>query len=275
MSLYITSINSGSNGNCYYVGNDNEAVLVDAGFSCREIERRMMRCGLSMQKVKALFISHEHTDHIKGVDVIARKYKLPVYFTSATYKNCGFLLDPSLLCFFKPYESVTIGSLKVHAFPKQHDASDPHSFVIEGHGVRIGVFTDIGTVCAHVIQNFKLCHAVFLEANYDVKMLEEGRYPYSLKNRIRGDFGHLSNDQALWLFTEYKPLGMTHVFLSHLSKDNNCPVLVQDLFQQHAGKTTIGIASRYNEMPVYKIQATVTKNSKQVLKVPGRQMSLF
>src|SRR5205085_3314429 len=124
MSLYITSLNSGSNGNCYYVGNDREAVLVDAGISCREIDKRMKRLGLSMQKVKAVFISHEHTDHIRGIYSLVKKYQLPVYITTPTLRNGGLRLDPGYVRSFTAYDPVPVGSITVTAFPKAHDAID-------------------------------------------------------------------------------------------------------------------------------------------------------
>src|SRR5688572_14898721 len=116
MSLFIASLNSGSNGNCYYIGNGSEAILVDAGISCRETERRMSRLNLSMQQVKAIFVSHEHSDHIRGVPVLANKYKLPVYITAATCHHGNLSLSSK--CSFKPYEPIHIGALSITAFPK-------------------------------------------------------------------------------------------------------------------------------------------------------------
>jgi phosphoribosyl 1,2-cyclic phosphodiesterase len=253
MPVFIASLNSGSNGNCYYVGNEHEAVLVDAGISCRETEKRMLRLGLSMQKVKAVFISHEHSDHIRGLAVLAKKYRLPVYVTDGTVHHCGNV--PKELCFtLRSYENVQIGSLQITAFPKHHDAVEPHSFMISDGDTRIGVFTDIGAPCEHLIRHFKQCHAVFLEANYDEAMLEQGRYPFYLKRRIRGGKGHLSNAQALQLFIEHRPAFMSHVLLAHLSKDNNDPELALQLFMQHAGNIHVSVASRYNESEVYCIE---------------------
>jgi phosphoribosyl 1,2-cyclic phosphodiesterase len=254
MALFITSLNSGSNGNCYYVGNNQEAILVDAGISCRETEKRMMRLGLSMHTVKAIFISHEHTDHIRGLPVLAKKYQLPVYITAGTLQHGRLNLEKHLVVPFSAYEAVRIGDLTITPFPKFHDAADPHSFTIDYSDVKIGVFTDIGAPCDHLIRHFQQCHAAFLEANYDVQMLEQGRYPYYLKNRIRGGKGHLSNDQALNLFKVHRPAFMSHLFLSHLSKDNNCPTLVQQLFNQHANGTSIVVASRFEETAVYDIR---------------------
>lgn len=270
MSLFITSLNSGSNGNCYYIGNDTEAVLIDAGISCSETEKRMRLLGLSMNKVKAVFISHEHTDHIKGLPTLAQKYQLPVYITDITLRHSGIQLGPLLPKNFKAFEPVQVGELLVTAFPKQHDAEDPHSFIIHFNGVTVGVFTDIGAHCRNVIKYFSQCDAAFLEANYDETLLENGRYPYFLKNRIRGGKGHLSNDQALEIFTKYRPPFMTHVLLSHLSKDNNCPVKAKALFDVHATHTNIIVASRYEQTPVYSIQ-----KSKQPFTIAKRRKALF
>jgi phosphoribosyl 1,2-cyclic phosphodiesterase len=260
MSLYITSLNSGSNGNCYYVGNQNEAVLIDVGISCRETEKRMKHSGLSMKTVKAIFVSHEHGDHIKGVSTMANKYNLPVYITSITAKH-GPILIKHLSKHFTANEPVTIGALTVIPFIKQHDAIDPHSFIIRCKETTVGVFTDIGIACLQVIQYFKQCHAVFLESNYDEAMLENGRYPVHLKNRIRGGQGHLSNNQALELFIKHRPPFMTHVLLSHLSKENNSPELAAALFSAYTGDTKIIVASRYAASQVYHINGTTAEKT--------------
>src|SRR5476651_2604834 len=130
MSLFIASLNSGSNGNCYYVGNEHEAVLVDAGISCRETERRMLRLGLSIRKVKAIFVSHEHSDHISGIAVLAKKYQLPVYITRLTLQKAGLILDENLVLPFSASQIIYIGGLQVTAFTKKHDDGDPHSFMV-------------------------------------------------------------------------------------------------------------------------------------------------
>lgn len=251
MALYIASLNSGSNGNCYYISNRHEAVLIDVGISCREVERRMARMGLNIQKVKAVFISHEHTDHIKGVSVLSKKYDLPVYITPSTLLHGRLNLHKTYP--FGNHQPITVGDLTITPFEKLHDAAEPYSFTVSGNDVTIGIFTDLGAACNNLIRYFKHCHAAFLEANYDEHMLETGRYPYFLKNRIRGGKGHLSNRQALQLFLEHKPAHMSHLLLAHLSKDNNCPDLVYNLFNQHACNTHVAIASRYNETSVYYI----------------------
>ncbi|TKC61254.1 MBL fold metallo-hydrolase [Pedobacter hiemivivus] len=251
--LFIASLNSGSNGNCYYVGNSEEAILVDAGISCRETEKRMLRLGLSMQKVKAIFISHEHTDHVKGLQTLAAKYNLPTYINPGTLAGCRFNLREDLIRPLHYDTQVQVGNLLITGFPKIHDASEPYSFVISCGETKVGVFTDLGAACEQLTFHFKQCHAAFLEANYDDELLQKSAYPYFLKKRISGGRGHLSNKQALELFTGHKPAFMTHLLLSHLSKDNNCPELVADLFTQHANGTEIIVASRYEETKVYTI----------------------
>lgn len=278
MSIYISSLNSGSNGNCYYIGNQHEAVLIDAGLSCRETETRMSRLGLSMYKVKAIFVSHEHSDHTRGVGVITRKYKIPVYFSPLTHENSRLHLDKNFIRYFRTNIPVNIGELSINAFPKLHDASEPHSFTVSGNGITIGVLTDIGSICENVASNFSQCNAAFLEANYDEEMLEKGSYPIYLKKRIQSDHGHLSNDQSLELFTKFKPEFMSHLLLSHLSQDNNDPRLVRDLFTKHAGETHIAIASRHQESAVYFINGEKAGNRVKFTVDPMlkcTQMTLF
>lgn len=253
MSVRIASLNSGSNGNCYYVAYGDEAVLVDVGISCREVEKRMARIGLSMQQVKAIFISHEHSDHIRGVEVLSKKYQLPVYITPPTLKSSRMALRAELVRSFRSDEAIQLGNLLVKPFSKRHDAADPYSFVVSANNINIGVFTDIGSCCGNVIRYFRQCHAVFLEANYDKEMLESGMYPYYLKKRISGGHGHLSNHESLELFTTHRSDHISHLILSHLSKENNSPELVKQLFEKHAGSTRIVVASRHYETDVHEI----------------------
>lgn len=253
MSLQIASLNSGSNGNCYYIGNATEAVLIDAGLSCRETEKRMYKLGLPIEKVKAIFISHEHSDHIKGVQGLANKFMMPVFITPGTLKRSGIFIKERNFYPFEAHKPVTIGNLQVTAFPKKHDAADPHSFIIQYKDITVGVFTDIGMACDNVSKYFNLCHAAFLETNYDEHMLENGNYPLHLKKRIRSGEGHLSNKQALEIFIAHRPQFMTHLLLAHLSRENNHPLLVQELFDKHAGNTSVIVASRYEPTALYNI----------------------
>jgi phosphoribosyl 1,2-cyclic phosphodiesterase len=278
MSLFIASLNSGSNGNCYYIGNGQEAVFIDAGISCKETELRMKRLGLDMGRVKAIFISHEHSDHIGGVAGLVAKYQIPVYFTQTTLKKAGFWKIRKFIFHFTAQQPVMIGSLRITAFPKKHDACDPHSFIVSASKTNIGIFTDIGEPCDQLIHYFKQCHAAFLESNYDEDMLEKGRYPFYLKNRIRSGNGHLSNRQAMEIFTNHRPPFMSHLLLSHLSKENNSPEIVESLFTSVQTDTKVIIASRYRESDVYQIAVSETflKSLLPKIKTPRQQqLSLF
>lgn len=237
----------------------------------------MNRLDLNMEKVKAIFISHEHGDHIKGLCVIAKKYRLPIYSTQKTFDGCKDLPQEQLH-FIKTFQPITIEGLEITAFPKLHDAADPISFVVSYIGLHVGVFTDIGAPCKNLLHYFKQCQAIFLESNFDDEMLESGRYPYHLKNRIRGGFGHLSNNQALKIFVQHRHKDLKYLLLSHLSKDNNCPDLVKNMFTQHAGETQIVIAGRYEETAVFKlvkIQKKVTKAVRETKQATSRQLSFF
>ena len=278
MSLQIASLNSGSNANCYYIGNSNEAILIDAGLSCRETEKRMRRLGLDISLVKAIFISHEHCDHIAGLRVLSKKYRLPVYITNNTLRNCGFEIEKELVFSFMHSGPVSVGELSIIPFTKSHDAHDPHSFIVSGNDIHIGVITDIGYACKHVIKHFKLCDAVFLESNYCQQMLSDGPYPLHLKNRISSRKGHLSNDQALELFLNHKPRNLQLLILSHLSQNNNRPEIVSKMFLEHAGNVKVVIASRHKETELFNIERNHIVKSTRILKKIKEnkaQLSLF
>src|SRR4030095_12897980 len=278
MSLQIASLNSGSNANCYYVGNKNEAILIDAGLSCRETDKRMKRLGLDINLVKAIFISHEHADHIAGLPVLSKKYKLPVYITQNTLRSCNFEIEKSLVFSFTRSSPVSIGELSIIPFIKSHDANDPHSFIVSNNSVHVGVITDVGYACKHVIKHFKLCTAVFLESNYCEQMLENGSYPLHLKRRISSKKGHLSNDQALELFLKHKPENLQLLILSHLSQNNNHPEIVNKMFTQNAGGVKVVIASRHKETELFNIESNFTLRSTgtfKKIKENKAQLSLF
>lgn len=270
MSVYFSSLNSGSNGNCYYVGNNEEAVIVDVGISCREVERRMKSVSLDLRKVKAIVVSHEHTDHIRGVEMLSKKYSLPVYITGKTASISNLRISSSLQKEFDATETICIGSLRVKPFKKYHDAVDPHSFMISSGGINVGVFTDLGQPCNELSAHFSQCDAAFLEANYDTNMLESGSYPYFLKKRICGGLGHLSNTEALEIFVKHRSNSLQYLLLAHLSRDNNCPNLVNQLFNLHGKNTKVSIASRYFASPVFSL---LQKNEQENFQ--ARQLSIF
>jgi phosphoribosyl 1,2-cyclic phosphodiesterase len=275
VSLSIASLNSGSNGNCYYVGNANEGILIDAGISCRETERRLKRLGLSIKAIKAIFITHEHADHINGLPKLIKKHYLPVYMTSLTWSNLKRGWREFRVNTFQAYEPILIGGLTITPIPKFHDAIDPHSFVITHKDVNVGVFTDTGRHCENLVKSFGQCHAAFLESNYDEVMLETGGYPQHLKERIRKGFGHLSNKEALQLFLDHRPPFMSHLILSHLSANNNRPEIVEELFQKEANGTKIIVASRKKETELFQVTSAPISSVTKVPENRLEQLSLF
>ncbi len=229
--LEVCAIASGSNGNCYYVGNHSNAVLIDAGISHRQLIKRMNEKGLDSGKIKAVFISHEHSDHIRGVRVLSKKLNVPVYITAKTYMASYKNMQPDNPRFFEAGDIIEAGELRVHTFIKNHDASEPCSFRVEYNGKNVGILTDIGEPCNNVTSHLNLCNVVFLESNYDEKMLQNGSYPYFLKERVASSQGHLSNVQAFELLDKHAGKHLKCVFLSHLSADNNTPELA---FETHS-----------------------------------------
>jgi phosphoribosyl 1,2-cyclic phosphodiesterase len=247
----ICALASGSNGNCYYVGNKEDAVLIDAGVSCRQVLDRMKQKNLNPSKVKAIFISHEHADHFRGVRVLSKKLDVPVYMTGATLKNSWGPNRPQKVVLFTPGDVVAVGGFKVHSFLKQHDAAEPCSFRVEHLGVNVGVMTDIGAACENVTTHLSACQALFLESNYDERMLLDGPYPQFLKLRVSSQVGHLSNKQAFELLEQFHHPEIKVVFLSHLSAENNRPDIAAAEFVPLAEKVDVRLTNRYAPSDVF------------------------
>ncbi len=251
--LEICAIASGSNGNCYYIGNNEDAILVDAGISGKQIVNRMAEMGLDPLKIKAVFITHEHGDHMRGARGINKKLQVPIYLTAKTYNGAYKNMRPNDPKFFNPNEKIEIGSFSIYSVLKNHDAAEPCSFRVKYKNKNVGVFTDIGAACENVINHVKKCDGLFLEANYDEKMLWEGRYPQFLKVRVASEVGHLSNDQAFDLLDEHANENLQCVFLSHISKDNNTPEKAVERMQSLTEKFEVKLTSRFEAGEVYKI----------------------
>jgi phosphoribosyl 1,2-cyclic phosphodiesterase len=249
--IEICALASGSNGNCYYIGNDCDAILVDAGISRRQVLQRMKERGLDPFKIRAIFISHEHADHFRGTRVLSKHLDVPVYMTRNTYEKSWGSNRPAKIVNFVPGDVVETNSFRVHTFLKQHDAAQPCSFRIEHDGQNVGVMTDIGEPCDDVKQHLSLCQAVFLESNYDEDMLWNGAYPWHLKNRVASAVGHLSNIQAFELLSVHGGDHLEVVFLSHLSADNNRPEIALQTFDGLQEKYSIKLTNRYAPADIF------------------------
>nr|WP_321354566.1 MBL fold metallo-hydrolase [uncultured Draconibacterium sp.] len=251
--LEICAIASGSNGNCYYIGNENSAILIDAGISTKQILKRMDERGLDSGKLRALFITHEHSDHMRGARVMGKRLHIPVYMTVKTYDGSYKNLRPDNPCFFTCDETIEVDKFTVHPVKKFHDAADPCSFRISYNNLNIGVFTDIGEACDNVKEHVAKCNALFLESNYDEKMLWGGRYPQFLKERVASNVGHLSNDQTFELLDKHTNGDLRCVFLSHISKDNNTHKKALETMHPLTDRFEINIASRFEASDVYQL----------------------
>jgi len=265
--MQIASLNSGSNGNVYYFGYGNEAILVDAGLSCRETEKRMNRLNLDLNRVKAIFITHEHSDHIFGLKGILKKYDLPVYMTRETFKGADFRFPINSLQYFTSHDSIQTGKFTITAFPVNHDAADPHGFLISAGGKSAGIFNDIGFACEQVKKYFGKCHAAFLECNYDEDLLDRGNYPAYLKERIKGPKGHLSNREALEVYRNCRSKNLNYLFLSHLSSENNSPERVLELFNGEGPEVRYMIAGRHSAGPLIDLNTKNKENETGQLKL--------
>lgn len=267
--IQFCALASGSNGNCYYVGNEEEAVLIDAGISRKQVIKRMKEVKLDIAKVKAVFITHEHSDHIRGLRVLADLHQLDAYLSQQTLGKTRVHHQPSKVKVFEPGQTIEVGNIKVHSFAKKHDAIDPCSFRVELGGVSIGVMTDIGIACHNVKSHLELCDAVFLESNYDERMLDEGPYPAYLKHRVKSEKGHLSNVQALELVGKLKNAPLKTILLSHISADNNKPELALKAFQSVSDRYQVLATSRHAPSDVHTINEQLRVADK------ASQLSLF
>ena len=223
VKLTVCVLASGSKGNAIYVSDGQTAFLIDAGLSGVEIERRLGSRGLAPDRLQAIVVSHEHADHINGVGVLSRRYRLPVYLnrkTAGAAKRIGRLHRVNT---FDCGTVFHIDNLHIHPFSLSHDAEDPAGFTVQTNGIKIGLATDLGVATAMVTEHLKGCRALILEANHDTRMLIDGPYPWPLKQRIQSRLGHLSNTDSRQLLCDVAHADLEHVILAHLSETNNTP----------------------------------------------------
>ena len=224
---------SGSSGNATYVEAGGTELLVDAGMSMRALEQALRCVGSSLHTISAICITHEHTDHVRGLGVLARKYAIPIYGTKGTLQEIKKIkglgeYPEELLHSVLPDVKFTVGDMDVLPFHIDHDAADPVAYRIQSGNKSIAVATDLGHYNQYTIDHLLDLDAVLLESNHDLRMLETGPYPYYLKRRIMGDFGHLSNENAGRLLNCILSGKMKHILLGHLSQENNMPELAYE-----------------------------------------------
>lgn len=231
--MNFCSIASGSSGNCIYTGSNDHHILIDAGISGKRIEQGLNTMELSGKDMDAIFITHEHVDHIKSIGVLTRKWHTPIYATEGTIaymKRCTSLgkVDESLYHVIRRDEDVQIGDLTVHPFAISHDAAEPVGYRVTDGKKSVAVATDMGIYDSYTVQNLTGLDGLLLESNHDVRMLEVGPYPYQLKRRILGNHGHLSNEACGRLLNHILHDRLDFIFLGHLSKENNLEALAYE-----------------------------------------------
>jgi len=242
--MRFASLGSGSRGNGTLIEQGGTCVLVDCGFSARETEKRLERLGKSAYDISAILVTHEHSDHISGVGPLARKYDLPVWATSGTLfvdrqaerenfaERIGEGVDINPIC---SHTAMTIGEIEIQPFPVPHDAREPSQFVFSNGNKKLGLLTDVGSYTPHIEEQLSGCNALILECNHDRALLEDGEYPPSLKQRVGGNLGHLSNRQAAEILSRLDTSRLNCIVAAHLSEKHNTPTMAQQALSDVLG----------------------------------------
>ncbi len=231
--MRFTSIASGSSGNCTYIGSDNTHILIDAGVSKKRIEEGLKSLELTLSDISAIFVTHEHTDHIAALHTILKKFDIPIYATGGTIQGIkasdkkAEMVNSRFVQVMADKE-VLVGDMKINPMTISHDANEPCGYTVFVGDKKIGVATDLGCYDDYTVNRLSDCDALLLEANHDIRMLQTGPYPYVLKARILGDKGHLCNEKSGELLSKLINNKLQGVFLGHLSKENNLPELAYE-----------------------------------------------
>ncbi|MDR0769767.1 MAG: MBL fold metallo-hydrolase [Burkholderiales bacterium] len=245
--MRFASLGSGSSGNALLVEAGGVRLMIDCGFGLRDTVRRLQRCHVEPESINAIFITHEHTDHIGGTAAFAGKYRIPVWMSHGTRSALNGKLDKlDVLHTFDSHALLDLGDLQVQALPVPHDAREPVQFVVSNGAHRLAVLTDIGASTAYIEAQISGCDALVLECNHDLDLLYNGSYPYPLKQRISGRLGHLHNEAAAELLAAIDRSRLQHVIAAHLSQHNNHPDKARAALAQVLGCASdwIGLADQ-------------------------------
>lgn len=231
--MRFSSIASGSSGNCIYIGSDTCNILIDDGISAKRTQEGLYGLGIKPEELDAVFVTHEHSDHIQGLGVLSRKYGIPIYATQGTIegiKSASSLgkIDDALFNVIKADEKTYVKDLCIYPMRISHDANEPVAYRVLSEGKKISVITDLGTYDEYTVDCLKNSDIIMAEANHDIRMLQVGPYPYYLKQRILSDRGHLSNENSGRLVSSILNDNVKAIYLGHLSKENNIPELAYE-----------------------------------------------
>jgi phosphoribosyl 1,2-cyclic phosphodiesterase len=243
MGVSVSVLASGSRGNCAIVSSSTTRILLDAGISCRETFKRIKALGEDPHALSAILITHEHSDHVYGLQVLARRTNVPVFMTGATHQTwaralrdeSGELPRLEKLETFAAGKSFLIGDIAITPFTIPHDAADPVGFTFRAEGIKVGFATDLGYIPASVCDHLRGCDVLVLESNHDLEMLRGGPYPWSVKQRVMSRVGHLSNEALADFFTKDYDGEAAYVVLAHISEHNNHPEIARGAAERALG----------------------------------------
>lgn len=245
----IYTLFSGSSGNSCYVRCGDTEILIDAGKSKRAVEAALSEIGTSLSNIKAIFVTHEHSDHVKGLKMISKYCAIPVYAAKGTAELLSEDVPDALINIYEAGSTVEIGDIRLRSFETPHDSKMSTGYIIEYNGRRFGYATDMGMLSVRIADMLATCEAAVIEANYDLTMLRKGPYPYTLKKRIESNVGHLDNNDCARLVSYIVSRSTKRVLLAHLSAENNTPKIALDTvvcrLRQERLSAEVAVADRY------------------------------
>ncbi len=256
--LRFQCFGTGSSGNCYFIGNGRYGILIDAGVPVRSIKRNLSNIGLDFSAIRAVFVTHDHVDHIKAVGTLGEKYHIPVFTTEKIHEGIqrNYSVTQKLFGSKKHIEigkTTEIEEIKITSFPVSHDASECVGYTIEYMGKCFSIATDLGYISSEAAEHLRKSDYIVLEANYDEEMLRKGPYPIYLQERIRANTGHLSNEQAGYFLAEIYSERLKNIFLCHLSKENNTPAMAYSTIKTHLEKRQITVGQDVELTPLERL----------------------
>ncbi|MDG0969988.1 MAG: MBL fold metallo-hydrolase [Porticoccaceae bacterium] len=252
--MRFASLGSGSKGNCSIIEFQGTTILVDCGFGARAACSRLELLGKSPREISAIIVTHEHSDHWRGVEALSRKYDIPVYLSAGTFRVRNMSAASGSYIIIDSHKDFTVGDLSITPVPVPHDACEPLQFIICSGHHRIGFLTDLGHYTSHVVSLYNGCDALLLETNYDDDMLACGPYPQFLKERVSGAFGHLSNHQASDLLRKLDLSRMQFLLAGHVSgKNNHTERILEALSADVIGEIPLFIVDQVDVTPWFEL----------------------